>query len=195
MIMPGALAHSASTFYFRILVFLATPILYVYLSPLNAVETVTGLLAIGFAVDFFLGKTAWFAIRPIPLFTMLAYTGFAAIHLLLYGQFSLSAVLCTLLLLSALSSDMIVNSSRWKILAPAGILSMLIVSAILGDIPTLKAPNIFPPIAFVAAVVRLSFPRTKHLIHTSLDYRLARLEILSLGMQKAVAMGIRKISR
>lgn len=47
-------------------------------------------------------------------------------------------------------------------------------------------------VIFIAASARLFFPPAKHLIHTSLDYRFGRLEILSLGMKRVAAVGLRR---
>lgn len=104
----------------------------------------------------------------------------------------MATLLCGVLLLLALCNDMIADSTRWKIIVPVSMFSGLMVGAFLFNAPNTNGAWVFPAIGFLAALVRLSFPRTKHLIHTSLDYPPARLEILSLGMKKAIAVGVRR---
>ncbi len=181
------------TFYYRLVVFLAAPALFLYTSPASLTIIASALLAAAFGVDFFTGRTTWLAVRPIPILTGLLFTSLLGIYLFTDNQVSLATLLCPVLLLLALSSDMIADSSRWKIIVPVSLFACLMVDLLLYEIPNKNVAWAFPATGFLAALVRLSFPRTKHLIHTSLDYRFARIELLSFGMKKLVAIGVKKI--
>lgn len=126
------------------------------------------------------------------MLTALLFAGLFAVYLFTYNRLSTATMLCPVLLLLALSSDMIADSSRWKIIVPASLCSCLTVGVFLYKLQYGYVAWVFPAIGLLAALVRLSFPRTKHLIHTSLDYPPARVEILSFGMKKVVALGVRR---
>lgn len=197
---PAQTNTSATTFYCRLALLAITPVLHLTADANTIAIVVSVALAITLVMDFRSGRTTWIPGRAVfSLFILIAYPALV-FALLLRGQFHVWELICVCLFAVILSSDAITNSSRWKLLLPVGIISAVpavlpyIFSSHLG-LPhntLLKPVLVYSTGAFVAVLVRLFFPRTKHLLHTSLDYRYARIEILSFGMKRIIAFGLRK---
>lgn len=100
-----------------------------------------------------------------------------------------------LLLLLAFNSDAISNSRRWVILLPSSglALALLVILSRYHTYPETAWVYVLVPAA--ACLARVFFPRTKDLIHTSLDYPPLRVEILSYGLKRPAAAGIKLSKR
>ncbi len=184
------------TFFLRILLYVIAATL-----DMRLIQQPVGLWVIvgvvcTWIVDFATGGTLWLSARK----TMAAvYILFA---LLLAGlayrseSFTVSSAITALLLTLALSSDAIVNSTRWKFLLAALIVaagSPLLTASLQRTTGDAQSPAwIYLLIPVLAILARYLFPRTMHLIHTSLDYGFARVEVLSMGMKRVAAVGVRR---
>ncbi len=109
-----------------------------------------------------------------------------------------STLITTPFFLLTLSSDAITNSTRWKLFLPLAVIGIIISTL---SYEKFSFPYKLPYSSFYhaatplfGALTRLFFPRTKNLIHTSLDFPPLRVEVLSMGMKHIAAVGIRRNS-
>ncbi len=198
--------NKASIFGFgiRLVVFLLLPIFYDESGGIAA--AIAGFIAIvSLLLDILVGKTVWVTAHLLVWLINSVFLIALWLSLQLTGLSSLPLMAAALVLLVALGSDAISNSRRWKLLVPASVLFWMFY--------VITAPSVYPAsvglqrllipyplmvyclIPALASLSRLFFPRTKNLIHTSLDYPPVRLEILSMGMKRVAAVGIRRNQR
>lgn len=175
----------------RIFLYLAACVLTLRMPQQTVTLFIIAAVGITWAVDFFTGATFWISGRRTMLFLYAAYFILLAIWTYYSTSIHITNILTLLVLTIALSSDAIVNSSRWKIFLIAFAVS---VGYWITTGPAAQDGAISPylVIPVLAILARYLFPHTKHLLHTSLDYRYLRLEVLSLGMKRVAAVGIRR---
>lgn len=199
-------AQIASTigFWMRLAIFLIFPLFYDEMQAgIVATACITLILAT-LVVEVIIGRTLWVSIHPLAWLIYLAFEAAIGWSLGLTEVTKGPFMVASFVLLFALSSDAISNSQRWKILVPATFLCWIFT--------VVTRPSIYPApqgvevilipyplmvymlLPALSSLSRLFFPRTKHLIHTSLDYRFARMEVLSLGMKRVAAVGLRRNS-
>lgn len=185
----------------RLLLFLAATLASGYLPGLVLFGVIALLVLATWIVDIQLGRTLWLPARFVTYIVQAAYlAGIGAISFL-YPSQPYGLVLLTPVFLIAFSSDAISNSRRWRVLVPWALITLCIyalIATLPGAAPEgwlLSIPYlvlVFTLLPAVATLARLFFTRTKNLIHTSLDYKLFRLEVLSFGMRKLEAIGLKR---
>lgn len=182
------------TFAVRLLIYVLAPWGYLFLSPIEVALLIVLAISLTWLADFALGNTIWAPANLATLLFYLSYLVAVAIAFVSYNRPLTGLLISLVFLLIALGSDAIGNSHRWKLLLPAAFICLLEFALYLMDTPFRLEAATYPAVSCLAILARYLFPRTKHLIHTSLDYRLARVEILSLGMKRVAAVGLRRKS-
>ena len=189
-------------FYVRLIAYLSAIFFFRYVpAPLLIA---TGVIFLTWTLDFVLGNTLWLSARwetyaiQIPAIAFIIWFTQIAFHE------NWGIIVMAPVAMVALSSDAIANSKRWQLLICAMFVAILIIEIA----PRLTSPVdkagflqdgvsagllVFAMIPAFACLARLFFPRTKHLIHTSLDYPPIRVEILSFGMKRPAAIGIKRM--
>jgi len=153
-------------------------------------------------IDLLSGATIWFSARKETYFIYIGYLLLLTVFLINDYSASISFLWLTPVMLIALCSDAITNSHRWKILVPLTAFFWLFHTTVHPrlNLKHFDFENVYMPwyvliysfIPIMASLARLFFPRTKNLIHTSLDYPPVRVEILSYGMKRPAAVGIKR---
>lgn len=202
----GGRALSNFLFVVRLGVFLSVAMAYTHVSHSVLLLVVSAVLGVTFLIDFLLGKTSWIATGKYTHLAQFAYlAGLVAVCTQVEGQ-PLGVGIVSPFLLLAFNSDAISNSRRWKILLPAMAAAWVVRFAVSagsgletmsgdgarGFAGTPWAVWLYTIIPGMATLSRLFFTRTKNLIHTSLDYKSCRVELLSFGMKRLEAVGVRR---
>jgi len=156
----------------------------------------SGLLGLTWIIDFLLRNTLWFTTSILTYIVQLLYLAVIFfIMIVFYGVLYSEFIFATIVLLLALNSDAISNSRRYKFLLPLILLGWCIALSLPGGSFSDEVTQMIFMYSFVpglACLARLFFPRTKDLLHTSLDYPPMRFEILSYGMKSTAAVGIKR---
>lgn len=196
----GSRTISNILFGVRLLLFVAVTLIYPHYSQGALFLVVLVVLGITFTADFMLGKTSWIATGKFTHVTEFAYLAGLVVAATQIENQPIGVGLVSPFLLLAFNSDAISNSRRWKILLPmVGVvwaLRLILFRTGDADVPGFAGTPwvvwLYSLIPAMATLSRLFFTRTKNLIHTSLDYRTFRVELLSFGMKRLEAVGIKR---
>lgn len=175
---------------YKVAIYLLAPLFYLDITPFVAGLTLTAMVLGGFTWEFALGRTLWMPTRILPWLLFSSYS----IYLILsyhiqQAPLNLAVVIANLLLFLALSGEVIKDRGRAATLVVIGVIALAVGSLLRSFLDWTALVS--QPVIIFAAATRLFFPPAVHLVHTSLDYPFARLEILSFGMKRIMAMGIR----
>jgi hypothetical protein len=185
---PGIWSFSFS---YKVAVYLLSPIFLATITPLVGGLAIALLLLTGVAVEFILGRVTWLPARPLPYILILLHTAYILIvYHVEHAALPVTLLVSHILLWLVLSGEVIAHRRRATALVLVGIVAMS-TGAFFRPFTGWEA-LLSQSVAFIAAATRLFFPPSAHLLHTSLDYPMARLELLSLGMKRVIAVGLRR---
>lgn len=173
--------------------YLAAPWLFLFLTPMTAALMVLGLFAFTLLVDLVLARPIWMPLHFVPLGLFLLYFLYTAARMYVRPEpatLDLVILAGIVAMWIGLSSEVITSKRRrrWLIFSWLG---ALVLTLTLTMPESIKISRSYIHISLIAAASRLFFPPAGDLLHTSLDYRFVRMELLSRGMKRVVAAGLR----
>jgi hypothetical protein len=184
---------AGALFWLRVSIWLVAPVTYLLIPGQAASGMLLSFLGASVLIGWVGGHTFWFPARVVAWACLLAYISAATGQWVYQSRFrwDVCAVLCALIF--TLGSDVITVQKR-RLYLP-----MLLGAAwptarlVIAQNPDLAFVELLWPAGGIAALVLLGWPRdTDGMLRTSLDYWFGRVEIISWGMKKVLAVGLRR---
>jgi hypothetical protein len=183
---------SRTIFIIRLLIYALAGPLFVALPHHTAAILIAVLMVSTLLLDFATRKTLWLRLHILPLGLFGAYFMYAALRLYMdvaEPLTDISILVGTAFIWMGLSSDAIFNRQNAAWLLAAWLIATALTVAVHGY-PQIA--RVYIPFSLIAATSGLFLPPAEHLVHTSLDYWFGRIEIISYGMKKPLAVGVRR---
>jgi len=179
-------------FYARLLTYVIAPVGVVYGHSSVPATVASAVLVCTLITGFLIGDTFWISIRPLPLLIQVAWLALATGIWLYAWMFSWPVWIFCLLMMLCTASDIVIKPQREFWLLAASLFILLERHFLRDHTSNRYGHELYMPI-IIGLTARSGWKKYEsYLMHASLDYAFARIELLSYGMQRLLAVGFKR---